>query len=129
MKGVEQHTPGLIDSGRRLLDHALGAFHNRVELFAVQFKEEKTNAVDLLLCLFAALFFAMMTVVVLTATVVLLFPQDKRVYAAGAFCLLYLIGTLWSLLRLKARLKQTGVPFAETINELKKDREWIRPTN
>jgi uncharacterized membrane protein YqjE len=129
MKGVEEHTPGLLDSGRRLLDHALGAFHNRVELLAVEFKEEKTNAVDLLLCVVAALFFAMMTVIVLTATVILLFPEDKRVYAAGGFGLLYLIGAIWSVLRLKARLKQNGVPFAETINEIKKDREWLRPNN
>jgi len=129
MNGVDQHTPGLVDSGRRLLDHALGAFSNRVELLAVEFKEEKTNVVDLLICISAALFFAMMTVIVLTATVVLLFPEDKRVYAGGGFCLLYLIGAIWSMLRLKARLKQNGVPFAESIDELKKDREWLRPTN
>jgi len=129
MNGVEQHTPGLFYSGRRMLDHALGAFHNRVELLAVEFKEEKTNAVQLLLCVVAALFFAMMTVVVLTATIILLFPQDSRVYAGGGFCLLYLIGAIWSILKVKSRLKQNGTPFAESINELKKDREWLRPTN
>jgi uncharacterized membrane protein YqjE len=129
MKGVEQHTPGLLDSGRRLLDHALGAFSNRVELLAVEFKEEKTNVVDLLICISAVLFFAMMTVIVFTAAVILLFPEDKRVYAAGGFCLLYLSGAIWSILRLKSRLKQNGIPFADSINELKKDREWLRPTN
>src|SRR4051794_20323413 len=127
MKGVEQHTPGLLDSGRSLLDHALGAFSNRVELLAVEFKEEKTNVVDLLICISAALFFAMMTVIVLTATVVLLFPEDKRVYAAGGFCFVYFVGAIWSFLRLKSRLKQAGLPFAESINELKKDRQWLQP--
>jgi uncharacterized membrane protein YqjE len=129
VSGVDPTTPGLFDSGRRLLDHALGAFHNRVELFAVEFKEEKTNVVELLLCVAAALFFAMMTVIVLTATVILLFPPENRIYAAGGFCLIYLIGAIWSILRLKSRLKQNGTPFAESINELKKDREWIRPNN
>src|ERR1041384_5966601 len=126
MNRIEQHSPGLFDSARRLLDHAMGAVHNRVELLAVEFKEEKTNVVELLLCVAAALFFAMMTVIVLTATVILLFPQENRVYAAGGFCLIYLIGAIWSILRLKSRLKQNGTPFAESINELKKDREWIR---
>jgi len=129
MNGVEQHTPGLFDSARRFFDHAVGALHNRVELLAVEFKEEKTNVIELLICISAALFFTMMTVIVLTATVILLFPQEKRVYAAGGFCLVYLVGAIWSILRLKAKLKQNGTPFEETINELKKDREWVRPTS
>src|SRR3954468_22587409 len=122
-----QDSPGLFDSGRRLLDHALGAFSNRVELLAIEFKEEKTNVVELFICVAAALFFAMMTVIVLTATVILLFPEEWRGYAAGGFCAVYLIGAIWSFLQLRTRLKQSGVPFAETINELKKDREWLQP--
>jgi len=127
MNRLEDHPPGLFDSGRRLLDHALGAFSNRVELLAVEFKEEKTNVVELFICIAAALFFAMMTVIVLTATVILLFREEWRVYAAGGFCLIYLTGAIWSFLTLKSRLKQAGMPFAESINELKKDRQWLQP--
>jgi len=127
MNRVDQHAPGLMDSARRLLDYGLGLFHSRIELLAVEFKEEKTNVIQLLLCISAALFFSMMTVIVLTATVILLFKEEWRVYAAGGFCLLYLIGAIWSVLKLKSSLKQTGVPFAETINEFKKDREWLQP--
>jgi|SRR3954447_2714650 len=122
-----QDSPGLFDSGRRLLDHALGAFSNRVELLAIEFKEEKTNVVELFICIAAALFFAMMTVIVLTATVILLFREEWRVYAAGGFCFIYLMGAIWSFLTLKSRLKQAGTPFAESINELKKDRQWLQP--
>src|SRR2546428_13956933 len=82
MNGVEHHSPGLFDSARRLLDHAFGAFSNRVELLAVEFKEEKTNVVELFICVAATLFFAMMTVIVLTATVILLFREEWRIYAA-----------------------------------------------
>ena len=127
MNGVEHHSPGLFDSARRLLDYALGAFYNRVELLAVEFKEEKTNVVELFICVAATLFFAMMTVIVLTATVILLFREEWRIYAAGGFCLIYLIGAIWSFLRLKSRLRQSGLPFSESINELKKDREWLQP--
>src|SRR3954468_13726204 len=95
-----QDSPGLFDSGRRLLDHALGAFSNRVELLAIEFKEEKTNVVELFICIAAALFFAMMTVIVLTATVILLFREEWRVYAAGGFCFIYLMGAIWSFLTL-----------------------------
>ena len=127
MIGAEHHSPGLFDSLRRLLDHAMGAFQNRVELLAVEFKEEKTNVVQLFIYVALALFFAMMTVIVLTFTVILLFPPEWRVYPAGGFCLIYLIGTVWSFLALKARLKETGTPFSESLNELKKDREWLKP--
>jgi len=127
MIGTEHHSHGLADSVRRLLDLALGAFYNRVELLAVEFREEKVNVVELFIYVAAALFFAMMTVIVLTATVILLFPPDWRVYAAGGFCLIYLIGAVWSFTALKARLKQTTLPFSESINELKKDREWLKP--
>jgi len=127
MNRVEQHSPGLFDSARRLLDHAFGAFQNRVELLAVEFKEEKTNVVELFICVAATLFFAMMTVIVLTATVILLFREEWRIYAAGGFCLVYFIGAISSFLWLKSRLKQGGLPFSESLNELKKDREWLQP--
>ena len=127
MIGTEHHAPGLFDSVRRILDHALGAFYNRVELLAVEFQEEKTNVVELLIYVSAALFFAMMTVIVLTGTVILLFKPEWRIYPAAAFCVIYLGGAIWTFTALKARLKQSTRPFSESINELKKDREWLKP--
>ena len=127
MNDTEHRAPGLFDTGRRLLDNALGAIYNRLELLIVELGEEKANLVELLIYVIATLFFAVMTVIVLTATVILLFPEDKRVYAGAGFCVLYLIGAIWSFTKLKARLNQGRTPFAESINELKKDREWLQP--
>src|SRR2546421_9601181 len=108
MNGVEHHSPGLFDSARRLLDHAFGAFSNRVELFAVEFKEEKTNVVELFICVAATLFFAMMTVIVLTATVILLFREEWRIFAAGGFLLGFFIGAIFLFLCVKMRPEQGG---------------------
>src|ERR1041385_1460856 len=116
MISTEHHSHGMVDSGRRLLDNALGAFYNRVELLAVEFREEKVNVVELFIYVAAALFFAMMTVIVLTATVILLFRPEWRVYAAGGFALIYFVGTVWTVLALKSHLKQIKTPFAQSIN-------------
>src|SRR6185503_4829878 len=101
----DSHTPGLFHSLRKLLDTGLAAIHNRAELFAVELQEEKTHVIEILLWVSALLFLTMMTVIVLTATVILLFPEEVRVYVAGGFCLLYLGGAVWTFLGLKARLK------------------------
>src|SRR5436305_214453 len=95
----------LLTSLRGLADSALAALQNRVELLAVEFQEEKDHTVELLLWVVALLFFAILTVVVLTATIILVFPRDLRVYAAGALSLLYLLGAVWSFYGLRSRLK------------------------
>lgn len=127
MIGTGHQSTGFTHSVRRLLDTGLGILQNRIELFAVEVREEKTHIVELFLWLSLALFLGMMAVVVLTATIILLFNEEKRVYVAGAFCLLYFAGAVWGFLGLRARLKESGLPFAETINEVKKDREWLQP--
>jgi uncharacterized membrane protein YqjE len=73
-----------------------------------------------LIC-FAVILFA----VVLTATIILLVPDESRVYAAGGFALFYLVVTVLGLLNLKALVKSAALPFTSTIDEVKKDRQWL----
>ncbi len=117
---------GLFGAAHRLLDTTLGTLQNRFELFALEFRQERTRALELLVWVSTALFLGMMTVLVLTATIILLFPDDVRVYVAGGFCVLYLLGALGAFFRLRARLNQPSSPFADSINEIKKDREWLQ---
>ena len=73
----------------------------------------------------ALLCFALMTFLLLSVTIILIFPDNLRVYAAGGLALVYLAGGIWSLLRLRTRLKNRPIPFSSTIEEIKKDREWL----
>jgi len=116
---------GLFGSARNLIDTGLAAVQNRAELLSVEFKEEKDHILEVGFWLTFALFFGIMTVLVLTATVILLFSEEYRIYAAGAFCIVYLAGTIWAILGLRKRLQSRPVPFAATVEELKKDREWL----
>ncbi len=122
---ADTQSAGLFPSLRKLLDTGLGALHNRVELFAVELKEEKQNILELVICVAIALFFGMMALVLFTATVILLFEGAARLYAVGAFFILYVMGGLAAWSRAKARIKESSLPFSETIGEMRKDRQWV----
>jgi uncharacterized membrane protein YqjE len=124
MAEIEPHSPGLFGSVRKLLDTGLAALHTRVELFAVELEEEKVHIIEIFLWTTALLFSGMMAVIVLTAIVIMLFREEWRIYIAGAFCLVYLGGAIWCLFGLRARLKRP-MPFSATIEEVKKDRDWL----
>jgi uncharacterized membrane protein YqjE len=125
MMGFDHHSPRLFHSLRRLADTGWAAIQNRVELFAVEFREEESYAAEILCWGVAAVLFIVLTMVVLTATIVLLFDPESRVYVAGGFCFLYFLGALTAILGLKSRLKNRPEPFSETIDQMKKDRQWL----
>ena len=103
----------------------LASLHIRGELFILELEEEKTQMIELLIWAMAAGFLAMMFLAMLTVVVILLFPRDLRIYAAGGFCLLYLLGAIFSLLNIKSLLKGGSPPFSGSIEEMKKDRAWL----
>jgi uncharacterized membrane protein YqjE len=117
--------PGLPGLVRKLVMTGLAALQNRGELLQVELQEEKNRVVELFIWAAVACFLAFFFVVVLTGTIILLFPDDLRIYAAGGFSLLYLVGAVLALLNLRALVKSAAMPFAETMAEVKKDREWL----
>ncbi len=125
MTESDSNTPGLISLVRKATLTALASLQNRGELFVVELQEEKNLAIELLIWALAACFLAMMFAVVLTVTLIWLFPEDLRIYAAGGFCILYLVGAVLALLNLKALMKHSTPPFPDSIAEVKKDREWL----
>ena len=120
---TDNNGPGLGRLVQRLTSTTVGALQNRVELLAVELEEEKGRLLEMILAGVGLLFLVMMFLVTLTATIVLLFPEDYRIYALGGFALLYLAGSGFAFFVLKGVLKQA--PFAETIRQVKKDAEWI----
>jgi uncharacterized membrane protein YqjE len=122
--------PGTASAGafghlRDLVRHAAAALENRARLFSVELEEEKGRIIESFIWAAAACLLALLFLVVVTATVILVFPEDLRAYAAGGFALLYLLGTTLAWLNLRALWKQARPPFEHTIAELRKDREWF----
>lgn len=125
MIGAETNPPGLLTLIRKLAKTGTAALINRGELFLVELQEEKNNVIELFIWAAGMCFFGVMFVVVLTATIIFLVPEEQRVYAAGGFALFYLVCGILAMLNLRALVKNAAVPFADTISEVKKDREWL----
>lgn len=118
--------PSLLTSVRKILGTTVQALHTRLDLALVELREQKIRAVELVVWLVAGIFFGFMTVVVFSVAIVLLFNPENRVYAAGALALLYLGLALVCLGTVRRRLREEPKPFAETVEQLRKDKEWLR---
>jgi uncharacterized membrane protein YqjE len=118
----EPEPTGLFDSLGRLANAGLGLVHNRAELLSVELQEEKTRLLETLLWMAVVLFFGIVFTLVLTATIIMIFPQEVRIYAGGAFCVLYLIGAIWALGQFRSRMSGP-TPLDKTVDETRKDRD------
>jgi uncharacterized membrane protein YqjE len=123
MSETNDHPPGLGTLLGRLTRTGVGAFQNRIELFALEWREERLRMTSMMAWLVAMLFLAMMGLMLLTATIIFLFPQEWRLYVTAAFTLLYLGGAVGAWVGLRQTLKHE--PFDASIEELKKDRAWL----
>src|SRR4051794_27782316 len=123
MTGTDYQLPTLGKLARRTAATVMGALENRAELFAVEFEEENDRLLKLVLFGVGGLFLGMMSALLLTGVVIFLVPQEMRVWAALGFAVLYVAGTIASVLMIKKLLKQA--PFAESMNQIKKDAELL----
>ena len=123
--GNPPNPPGLIHLFRKIGMTGFAALQNRAELVAVELREENLRVVELFIWGLATCFLGMLFLLVVTGTIIFLFPEGARIYAALGFCVLYLAGAVLALLNLKALAKSASTPFSNTIDELKKDSEWL----
>jgi uncharacterized membrane protein YqjE len=124
---MEDSSPaqGFRGSLRQLANSLLSALHNRVELFAIEFREEKQWLVGTLLWCAGAMFFAFAGVLMLIATVLFFCPEAARPWVLLGFSLLFLVGAFLCGLRLRNNIA-SRTPFEATLGEIEKDIDWVR---
>jgi uncharacterized membrane protein YqjE len=120
---TDHRAPSLARLTRKTLTTGLGALENRAELFMVEVEEEEARLIKLIVFGMGALFLALMTMMLLTGTILFIVPEEHRLWAALGFTVLYLGGTIAAIFALKAQLKR--IPFAESLRQIRKDRELL----
>jgi uncharacterized membrane protein YqjE len=119
-----QQSPGIATLLLRLARTALGAVQNRFELLALEWQQERLRLAELLVRIVAFLFLAVMGVLLFTATILLVIPESARVYVAAGFTLIYITGAVLAWFGVRGLLKRD--PFQESIDQARKDREWLK---
>lgn len=104
----------------------LSVICTRLELFSIEASEQKARLVMVLGMAFAALLFLTLALLVFSIAVALYFwPTEQRYLALGLLALLYGvvgIGFFWVL---RHELLFEPMPFAATLNELKRDMTMV----
>ena len=112
---------GLSAAARRLCDSLLATAQTRLELFALEWREEKLRAVQALLLAGCALGLGLMALTLLTFTVVFALGESARLAALIILTLAYGTGAGLAYRTLRQRLRNWNA-FSGTLGELAKDR-------
>ncbi len=112
--------------GRGIAGNLVAQLRCRLELFAVELREEKDRVIRQLVRLAIALVFAGIGFAFLNVTLVVLAPAEWRWAVLLGLGVAYLAVAGLLLVKLRDDLKQSSKPFSETLSELRKDRECLR---
>lgn len=116
---------GFLGSIRRMFDNAIGAVHSRFELVIVELREERDRAVKVIVWSGIMLFLVFMAIVAFTFCVIIALWQYALWVGLG-FGVFYLVGAAVAASIVRHRLKSPF--FSETMNQFRKDREWLSPS-
>lgn len=101
---------------------------NRIELFLLEVQEERIRIFDALFLLAAGLVCIMMTLIMVTFAVVIIFWDTHRLLVLGLLVAGYAVGALWALSRLRSLLRNWQA-FSATLDQIKKDSACFKETN
>jgi uncharacterized membrane protein YqjE len=120
---------GLLGSLRGFADGLIGSAHDRLQLLAVELQEEKNRLIQIFIWISAIVFLAMLAVVFASMALVVLLWETSRITVVCSLAGVYIAALVVAVIGFRRYLKRQPKPFAETLNELREDRECIRAEN
>lgn len=115
----------LAASTKELLSLFLALAENRLELLALELREEQIRLIRLCVWVAVAVATGLLTLILATIAVVFLVDAAHRPAALIGFTLFYLLLALVSVATVLRKLKNYSLPFSQTIAEFKKDRDAL----
>ncbi len=126
MDDPESKSGGAVGSLRRIVDSFFAILFSRLQLAAIELQEERIRVVDLLLQAALVVVLGILALVSATATLVVIFWDTSPVLTLLIITAVYVLGTVLAWWTVRERLKNGPAPFADTLAEFKKDREWFQ---
>ncbi len=123
----EPPSRGVLQSLRSISDSALALLQNRLELFGVEIQEQKERVVRLLVLTAVVVFLGNMAVILVTFTIVVLAGEKARGPLLIGLSLVYVLAAVAAFLALRKELRSGPTPLGDTVDEIKKDRDWLNP--
>jgi uncharacterized membrane protein YqjE len=117
----------LMEAFRRTFDTFIQAVETRMDLFSLELQEEKIRVVHIVLWTCAAVFLSAIALVMVTFTIVTAVGVEHKVLAMIICSVIYVIAAGISGYKLYQSLYNSQQPFAETITQLKQDRNRLKP--
>jgi uncharacterized membrane protein YqjE len=123
----QQHEGGPMAAAREALQSFWTLLEKRLELAALEFQEQRYRWTNQIAWLAAVVVLGLMALFTLTILIIVLtWNTGARIWVIGFLVLAYGSGAAWCFLTLKRIVAQSPPPFAATIAEFKKDREWFQ---
>ena len=128
MSDTQQTEGGLLGSVKQMLQTASQLLESRVELFLLELKEERVRLVAALLLALAVGICALMTVVLVTFTIVIVFWDTYRIPVLVVLTIAYAAGAAGAFISLRRRLRRWQA-FSASLEQIKKDRACLGTKN
>jgi uncharacterized membrane protein YqjE len=119
---------GVLAAVARLFQTLRDSAANRIELFLVELQEERIRLIDALLLVAVAIVCAVMTLVMITFLVVVIFWDTHRLLVLALVTAAYAVAAVVAVVKLRSRL-QRWQAFSATLEEFKKDRACFKKPN
>jgi uncharacterized membrane protein YqjE len=125
MDEESQRNSGLLAAATRIVKTLRDVVENRLELFLLEAQEHRLRLVDALCLALVAVVLALMTLILVSFTVVVLFWDTHRLAALTVMTLVYALAATVAFARLRSRLKRWQA-FPATLEQLEKDRACFK---
>jgi uncharacterized membrane protein YqjE len=127
MPESEQFPGGLRGSLGRLVDSVVGLLQTRMELFAVEFQEERLRTVRLLVAVSLAIAIGIAGLQVIIGTLALVLWNVAGYWGLAGLAVGAMLTSGTLLWMIQRRVMQSPAPFSGTTAEFRKDAALLRP--